>query len=380
MKIGLLGHGVVGSGVSQIIDEGKTEETKKLQVSSILVRTKEECTDPRCTTDAQTILDDPEIDTICECMGGLEPSHTYVKEAILKGKNVVTSNKKMLASFLQELLVLSRKMNVSLRYEASCGGGIPWISSIHEIRRIDEITSFRGIFNGTTNYILYRMKTDGMDFGDALSQSQRLGYAEKDPSDDIDGMDVRYKIVISSLSAFDVILKPEEIPTFGIRYIQKEDSQYAEQNGRVIKLIGKGKKTENGVNASVMPCMLKNEDYLSRIPLNLNGLETVSDTLGTAGFIGQGAGSLPTAHAVVQDLISIAGHEEFTTSALPCKVCLSEEKGDYYLRTSDIRPFSQMSLQAEGNAVLLKEVPFDDIWKAIQECQDKKLFLAEVER
>ena len=146
------------------------------------------------TLNVNEILNDPEIDVVVECMGGLEPAHTFVKKALENGKYVVTSNKKMLATCCSELFDIARKNNVTIHYEAACGGGIPWMASLDRTRRVDDIQSFRGIFNGTTNYILERMKQEGRNFDDMLKEAQKLGYAEQDPSDDIDGYDVRYKV------------------------------------------------------------------------------------------------------------------------------------------------------------------------------------------
>ncbi|MBR3348536.1 MAG: homoserine dehydrogenase, partial [Solobacterium sp.] len=229
-KIGLLGHGVVGSGVRKIIDDGATWEVRELEVSRILVKDESELTDPRCTLDFDEILNDPEITIIAECMGGLEPAHTFAKKALEKGKYVVTSNKKMLATFCEDLFETAVKNGVTVHYEASCGGGIPWMASLDRTRRVDDIDSFRGIFNGTTNYILERMKKEGKDFDEMLAEAQKLGYAERDPSDDIDGFDVKYKVSLSCVKAFDTLQDIDDITTFGIRNIRKEDLQYCADN------------------------------------------------------------------------------------------------------------------------------------------------------
>ena len=174
MKIGLLGYGVVGSGVGKIIDDGLTWEVRELEVARILVKDESELKDPRMTLSADEILNDPEIDVIVECMGGLEPAHTYVRKALENGKYVVTSNKKMLASYCSELFDIARKNNVTVHYEAACGGGIPWMASLDRTRRVDDIISFRGIFNGTTNYILERMSKEHSSFADKLKEDRRL--------------------------------------------------------------------------------------------------------------------------------------------------------------------------------------------------------------
>ena len=200
MKIGLLGHGVVGKGVSRICDASEI-----LQIKRILVKDDWELTDPRCTQNVQEILDDPEIDVVVECMGGIEPARSFLMKALQNGKHIVTSNKKMLANCSKELFAEAKKNNVSIHYEATCGGGIPWMASLERILRIDPIDSFRGIFNGTTNYILSRMDEESLEFEPLLKEAQKLGYAEQNPSDDIDGMDVRYKVALSCMKAFKVM-------------------------------------------------------------------------------------------------------------------------------------------------------------------------------
>ena len=179
MKIGLLGHGVVGSGVTAITDSCARKKVRRLEVTRILVKDESELTDPRCTLNVEEILQDPEIELVAECMGGLEPAHTMVSRALEAGKHVVTSNKKMFANYCEELFGLAQENGVTIRYEASVGGGIPWMSNLTRIKRLESVLSFRGILNGTTNYILTRMEETGRDFEECLAEAQKLGYAEK---------------------------------------------------------------------------------------------------------------------------------------------------------------------------------------------------------
>ena len=252
MKIGLLGHGVVGSGVAEIIDSGRSAEVKDLRVEKMLVRTRQEVTEARITTEVSEILNDPEIEVIAECMGGLEPAHTYVKTALEYGKSVVSSNKKMLAAYYSELMEIAEKNHVMLRMEAAVGGGIPWMENLMRIRRIEPIDSFRGIFNGTTNYILSAMKEEQKEFDEMLKGAQAAGYAERNPGDDIDGFDVRYKVALTCAQAFDALVDPSDIPTFGIRNIHSEDLLHAEERNRTIKLIGWAEDHGDSVMAMVM--------------------------------------------------------------------------------------------------------------------------------
>lgn len=381
MKIGLLGHGVVGSGVTKIIDSSDTEKTDLLEVARILVKSQEECTDERCTTDVEAILSDPSIDTIAECMGGNEPAHTYVRRALEEGKNVVTSNKKMLANHFDELMSIAQDHNAKLYYEATAGGGIPWIANLKQIRRIETPERFRGIFNGTTNYILYHMSKESASFAEVLKQAQELGYAERDPKEDIDGDDVCYKVMLSSVAAFGIAVSPSSIPTYGIRNVSVEDLAYAKANERTLKLIGQACKSENHLHAYVIPCFLKNTDYLSCIPENLNGIEVISDTLGPAGFIGQGAGSLPTAHAVVQDLLTVAEGGSVEYNAIHEEpVDNSQENGVFYVRTANPEVFSDViGEKVSEHALVTSKIAFSMLEERIQKAQDEKLFVAKVE-
>lgn len=381
MKIGLLGHGVVGSGVAEIIDSGRSAEVKDLRVEKMLVRTRQEVTEARITTEVSEILNDPEIEVIAECMGGLEPAHTYVKTALEHGKSVVSSNKKMLAAYYSELMEIAEKNHVMLRMEAAVGGGIPWMENLMRIRRIEPIDSFRGIFNGTTNYILSAMKEEQKEFDEMLKGAQAAGYAERNPGDDIDGFDVRYKVALTCAQAFDALVDPSDIPTFGIRNIHSEDLLHAEERNRTIKLIGWAEDHGDSVMAMVMPVFVKDSDYLSRIPCNLNGIESFSRTLGKAGFVGQGAGSLPTAHAVVQDLIDVSeGRKEVSRNLKKKTVNCGDRKGVYYIRTKQPEVFAEVVAEKlDQNCLITEQVEWKKLEGLLNQAEDPDLFLAEVQ-
>lgn len=380
MKIGLLGYGVVGTGVAKIIDNAKTSETKSVEIKKILVHTPEKILDKRCVIDPELILNDPEIDVVCECMGGLEPAHTYIKQALENGKHCITSNKKMLATFAQDLFETAEKNHAYLCFESSVGGGIPWIANIERINRIDEVSRFRGIFNGTTNYILSQMYAKGKDFNEMLKNAQDLGYAERDPSDDIDGMDTRYKVCLSTLSCFRQYVKPEDVITWGIRYINKKDFDWAKQHNLTIKLIGSGQKKDDSLVLSVLPVMLEQTDVLANIPLNFNAIQSYSSTLGLATFGGQGAGSMPTAHAVVQDILDL--EEKNSVHVHPEKVAhlLKGDKDVFYIRTKSLNTFEKVIDQIIDNeSFLTKKISLSEITKIAKNSGDKSLFLAKVE-
>ncbi len=382
MKVGLLGHGVVGGGVRKIIDDGLTWEVRELEVKKILVRDASECIDPRTTLNADEILNDPEIDVIVECMGGLEPAHTYVRKALENGKYVVTSNKKMLATYCSELFDAARKNNVTVHYEAACGGGIPWMASLDRTRRVDDIISFRGIFNGTTNYILERMSREHSSFAEKLQEAQKLGYAEQDPSDDIDGHDVRYKVSLSCVKAFDTLQNIEDIAVFGIRNIREEDLAWCARNNLACKLLGSGEYYGDCISAYVMPVFLDNEDVFADIPLNFNAIESNSLTLGRAMFVGQGAGSLPTAHAVVQNIIDIVKNQDpEINDKHPVPVDNSRHEGCYYIRTADPSAFAGIKAEdISDTALLSRKVSLQEIVRLANQAEDDTLFIAEVRK
>jgi len=373
MKIGLLGHGVVGKGVTEIIDGHFPEIT----VTSILVKDLSEGNDPRYTTDAYQILNDPQIDVVVECMGGIEPAFTYVRTALENGKHAVTSNKKMLAHHLKELADTAEAHHRSLRFEASCGGCIPWIHELERTGRIDNITSFRGIMNGTTNYILSDMTASGADFSAALKEAQKLGYAEADPSDDIDGNDAAYKCCISAFSAFHKAVDPEQVPRFGIRHLAAKDIANAQADGRVIKLIGRGCLDYGRLSVYVMPVMLKGDDPMSLVSSNLNRFELSCRTLGTASFGGQGAGSLPTAHAVVQDILSISD-SGIPRTWEPSDNHIETVRGTFYVSGKDLSGFESVSAQRHDGWLLTREMSLQELTALMQERQD--VFVCEVSR
>ncbi len=380
MKIGLLGHGIVGKGVREIIDAGATWEVRELSVKKILVKFDWELVDPRCTQDAKDILDDPEIDVVVECMGGIEPARTFCLEALAKGKHVVTSNKKMLANSCGELFACALAHDVAVHYEAACGGGIPWMASLDRTRRVDDIDGFRGIFNGTTNYILSEMASGGKSFAEMLKEAQSLGYAEKDPSDDIDGFDVKYKVALSCVKAFDVIPNIDGILTYGIRNIDQVDLAFCEKNGYACKLIGKAKRDGARVSAMVMPAFLRKEDVFSNIPLNFNCIESVSKTLGAATFVGQGAGSLPTAHAVVQNIVDIWKKQDPEINPKDNVIVdNSTYCGVFYIRSANIdKAASYVDKEAGECAVVTKRMTINELSEIVKDLNDSGMFVAEV--
>lgn len=380
MKIGLLGHGVVGSGVTAITDSCAVKKVRRLEVTKILVKDESEMTDPRCTMNVEDILTDPDIEVVAECMGGLEPAHTFLRRALEAGKHVVTSNKKMFAAYCEELFELAKENGVTVRYEASCGGGIPWISNLARIRRLEAVTSFSGIFNGTTNYILSRMTATGSEFAENLAEAQKLGYAEKNPTDDICGFDVCYKTAITAMKAFDVIAKPDAIPTLGIADAAAEDIRWASDNGYALKLFGAGRQVEGAVSLWVMPVMVPSNDVFAHIADNFNAVQCDSRTLGKAMFVGQGAGSLPTAHAVVQDLLDIYQDQDSDVPAPKAgTIDNSSVTARFYIRTAAPDAFAAVKDCAAGeHAFLTAEMPLSELLSLLKGSGDEHAFAAMV--
>lgn len=380
MKIGLLGHGTVGSGVRKIVDEKKTKEISELEISKILVRYEKDITDQRMTVDIHDIVDDPTIDVVVECIGGDEPAFSYVQAALFNGKHVVTSNKKMLVNHLGELLETARTRGVSLKYEAACGGGIPWMSNLDRTKRIDDIESFRGIFNGTTNYILSKMSDEGSEFVVALKEAQDCGYAEFDPSDDIDGMDTAYKVVLSSYKGFGILANIQDIDIYGIRHISAKDIAYACKHGYVCKLIGSGVKSDRSVSGTVIPTFIPKQNIFATIPANFNAIESDSKTLGKMTYVGQGAGSYPTAHAVVQDLIDLVLHQD-TEVSFGESVCVDNKSrvSSFYVHSVNLNRMEEViEERIDEDTCITKRMSFVELASVMKTLEDDAVFVAEV--
>lgn len=315
ISLGLLGLGTVGGGVARILPMKNTEMAdrlgRQLEIRKILVRDPEK---PRLvdidrsliTTRPEDVIDDPEVDIIVEVIGGEEPAHSFIRRALMNGKHVVTANKEVLAKHGPELLRLATERGVSLLYEASVGGGIPIIAVFQHDLSANSISEVRAIINGTTNYILTKMANGGEEFEDVLQEAQQLGYAEADPSSDVDGHDAVYKLSILSSLAFRADVRPNHVYREGIRGLTAFDFRYASELGYAIKLLAIARNTKAGIEARVHPVLIAKEKLLAKVDGVFNAIEVEGDLVGRVLFYGQGAGSLPTASAIVADVLDLA--------------------------------------------------------------------------
>ncbi|WP_099205229.1 homoserine dehydrogenase [Scatolibacter rhodanostii] len=314
-KIAVLGHGVVGSGVVEVIlshAESLQERAKEeIVVKHILdLREFPELSYHNLfTKDFDVILHDDEVKIVVEVLGGVHPAYDFAKACLENGKSVVTSNKELVAAKGAELLAIAQKNNLNFLFEASVGGGIPIIRPISQCLAANDVTEIAGILNGTTNFILTKMITDKMGFDEALQLAQELGYAERDPAADVEGYDAQRKICILSSLAFGHHVYPETVHAEGITKITLEDVGYAKAWGGVIKLIGKVKKLPDGrLHILVGPMFVSNDSQLAHVDDVFNGIMVRGDATGDVVFYGKGAGKLPTASAVVADVIDCIKH------------------------------------------------------------------------
>ncbi|MBO4432145.1 MAG: homoserine dehydrogenase [Clostridia bacterium] len=311
----ILGHGTVGSGVAEILINHNALVSKKIK-NDISVKYILELRDfshlpyaEKFTNDFNKIVNDSDVKIVAEVMGGIHPAYEFVKECLQNGKSVVTSNKELVAQKGAELLAIAAKNNVNFLFEASVGGGIPILRPIAQCLAANDINSITGILNGTTNYILDKMIVDSMDFDTALKLAQEKGFAEKDPTADIEGHDTCRKICILASLAFGKHVYPEQVKTEGITGITLDDVAYAEKFNCEIKLIARAQKLQNGkITAEVAPMLVSHSNMLSHVDGVFNAIMVNGDATGDVMFYGKGAGKMPTASAVVADIIDCAKH------------------------------------------------------------------------
>ena len=300
MNIGLLGFGVVGRGLYDL-----TQGRQDIRVKKVLCLEDVTLPDAEVVHDFQEILNDPQIDTVVEAMGGLHPAYDFVRAAMEAGKNIVTSNKALVNGFYDELIPLAKEKGLLFRCTAAVGGGICWLSELERARRAQTLNRVGGIMNGTCNYILDSMTRLDLGYAEALSQAQALGYAEADPSADVDGIDTWNKIVISSNVAYGISLDGTTVPTAGIRHISAADIANFKAHGLVCKLIGRSANENGVIRAQVQPTLFPQGALEAAVPANFNLITLEGSASGRQSLYGQGAGRYPTAYNVLQDCVDL---------------------------------------------------------------------------
>lgn len=315
INIAVMGYGTIGSGVVEVLSTNgesiKKRAGKQINIKYVL-DLREFPGDPimeKLVHDVNIILEDPDVKIVVEVMGGVEPAYTFVKKALIKGKSVVTSNKELVAKHGAELIDIAKERGLNFLFEASVGGGIPIIRPLNQSLTADEIVEITGILNGTTNYILTKMSEEELDFDTALKNAQSMGYAERNPAADIDGHDSCRKIAILSSLAFGMQVDYEDIHTEGIANITAEDIKFAKAIGARIKLFASSiRKKDEKVYAMVAPVMIMANHPLYSVNDVFNGIFVRGNVIGDVMFYGSGAGKLPTASAVVADVVDAAKH------------------------------------------------------------------------
>ena len=314
VNIAVLGYGTVGSGVVEVINTNHDSINKKagqeIQIKYVL-DLRDFPGDPiqeKIVHDYNTILEDDEIDIVVEVMGGVEPAYTYVKSALERGKSVATSNKELVAKHGSELIAMAKERKINFLFEASVGGGIPIIRPLNQSLTADEICEITGILNGTTNYILTKMRNENREFNEVLKEAQELGYAERNPAADIEGYDACRKIAILSSLAFGSQVDYEDIYTEGITNITAKDIVFADLFGYTIKLLGSSKRIDGQIYCMVAPTLITEDNPLYSVNGVFNGIFVKGNVLGDVMFYGSGAGKLPTASAVVSDIVDEVKH------------------------------------------------------------------------
>ncbi|MCM3100307.1 homoserine dehydrogenase [Staphylococcus epidermidis] len=390
LNIALLGLGTVGSGVVKIIEENRQQIkdtiNKDIVIKHILVRDKSKkrplnISQYHLTEDINDILNDNSIDIVVEVMGGIEPTVDWLRTALKNKKHVITANKDLLAIHLKLLEDLAEENGVALKFEASVAGGIPIVNAINNGLNANNISKFMGIFNGTSNFILSKMTHEQTTFKDALEEAQRLGFAEADPTDDVEGVDAARKVVITSYLSFNQVIKLNDVKLVGISDITLADINAASALNYKIKLIGKGTYENGYVNASVEPTLIHKNHQLAAVENEYNAIYVIGDAVGDTMFYGKGAGSLATGSAVVSDLLNVALFFESNLHTLPphfelkteetkemmdgAEPVVIQEKSNYYIVISH----SHKSLE-KVEYDIKKKLPFHKSLQLVERDQD----------
>lgn len=327
MRIGLLGFGVVGRGVYDILS-GRED----MHIAKVLCLEDISLPDAQAVKHIDDILGDASIDTVVEAMGGLHPAYEFVRAAMEAGKNIVTSNKALLCTYYDELLPLAREKGICFRSTAAVGGGIGWLSGLERARRVQSLRQVGGIMNGTCNYILDNMTRRGLDYDTVLRQAQALGYAEANPATDVMGIDTWHKVILSANVAFGVTVDSASVPVAGISSITAGDVANFAAHGMVCKLMGTAKRENDHYSIYVQPTLVPSGTPEASVPMNYNLITLIGEISGRMSFYGQGAGRYPTAYNVVQDLVDVQSGRSFYAPYGPAVQADNSEMLRYYVR------------------------------------------------
>ena len=352
MRVGLLGFGVVGKGVYDI-----TAKLPDIQVVKVLCLEDISLPDAEVVSSFQSIVEDDTIDTVIEAMGGLHPAYEFVRAAMEAGKNIVTSNKALVATFYDDLIPLAEEKGLKFRCTAAVGGGIGWLSELERANRVQTITQVGGIMNGTCNYILDSMTRLGLGYEEALTTAQSLGYAEAKPATDVEGIDTWHKLILSSNVAFGISLDKDTVPATGISRIQAQDIARFRDHGLVCKLVATGKKTENGICAYAQPTLFPQDAPEAVVPSNYNLITLVGEQSGRMSFYGQGAGRYPTAYNVMQDCVDVLSGKKFYSPYGPKTTASNEESLVFYVRGATDSWLEDHTADNWDGAVITAPVP-----------------------
>ena len=376
MRIALLGLGTVGYGVYDFI---RRHDDMEIACAMSLV-VPEDVTCP-IVRNIEEIYEDDSIDTVVEVIGGLHPAYEWVSGALKAGKNVITANKLLIAKHYRELVSLAKEKGVALRCTAAAGGGIPWLTSLKRCADQEPVIRISGIMNGTTNFILDTMHRTGGSFENALKEAQRLGYAEADPADDLNGADIRRKLVISSNIGYGCVLDEDEVAVEGIEHITDADISVFRRMGRVCKLIAASRNLESGIAAYIEPALMLPSMPESAIPENYNLISLTGKHIGKQSFYGQGAGRYPTAYNVLQDCVDVRnGVRGFYTDQLEeAHVDNSSIIRAYYVRTDGVDKWLQSKVDKILDCgIITRPVPVPEIhsWAKQRRLTDPNCFIA----
>lgn len=376
MNVAILGFGTVGVGVYDIL-----ADRSEITVKYVLDIVEHQGLTAASTTDFNEIVNDKEVDTVVEVIGGLHPAYEYITAALKSGKNVITANKLLVSTYYEELTALAKENKVALRYTAAVGGGIPWLVNLERAARCAKVCEVSGIMNGTSNYILDAMHTDKADFADCLKTAQDLGYAERDPSADIDGIDTLCKVVLSANIAFSVVIDKEKVNVAGIRYIKDSDISICESMNRVCKLMGFAYDRNGSVSIFVEPTFVSEKALEASVHSNLNLITFEAEHVGRESFYGYGAGRYPTAYTVVEDCIDVAGglKKAYNNTMNVPVIDNSDTIHKYYVRTDYNNAwFADLQKEECGNGYMTAAVSVSEMHgfckEALNAC--KECFIA----